>query len=108
MSASTSAVLQPGALAAPRARGASSHARRAARVRASRRDDSQIFARASSKADGESAGDDDDATAPEARGVAGDDAREPDGALLRAGFAAFVFVVLLWRCNDDAYFEERR
>ena len=37
-----------------------------------------------------------------------DDAREPDGALLRAGFAAVVFVVLLWRCNDDAYFEERR
>ena len=36
-----------------------------------------------------------------------DDAREPDGALLRAAFAAVVFVVLLWRCNDDAYFEER-
>ena len=80
MSASTSAVLQPGALAAPRARGASSHARRAARVRASRRDDRQIFARASSKADGESAGDDDDATEPEARGAAGDDAQDAPGA----------------------------
>ena len=74
MSASTSAVLQPSALAAPRARGASSRARRAARVRASRSDDREIFARASSKADGESAGDDEDATEPEARDAAGDDA----------------------------------
>ena len=80
MSASTSAMIQPSALAAPRARGASSHARRTARVRASRRDDRQIFARASSKADGESAGDDDDATEPEARGAAGDDAQDAPGA----------------------------
>ena len=80
MSASTSAVLQPGALAAPRARGASSHARRAARVRASRRDDRQIFARASSKADGASAGDGDDATEPEARDAAGEDAADAAGA----------------------------
>ena len=49
-------------------------------ARASRRDDRQIFARASSKADGESAGDDDDATEPEARGAAGDDAQDAPGA----------------------------
>ena len=80
MSASTSAVLRPSALAAPRARGASSRARRAARVRASRRDDRQIFARASSKADGASAGDGDDATEPEARDAAGEDAADAAGA----------------------------
>jgi hypothetical protein len=80
MSASTSAVLRPSALAAPRARGASSRARRAARVRASRRDDRQIFARASSKADGASAGDGDDATGPEARDAAGEDAADAAGA----------------------------
>ena len=80
MSASTSAVLRPSALAAPRARGASSRVLRAARVRASRRDDRQIFARASSKADGASAGDGDDATDPEARDAAGEDAADAAGA----------------------------
>jgi hypothetical protein len=80
MSASTSAVLQPGALAgASRARRVVSRPPRRAGARVAPRRPPESSRGASSKADGESAGDDDDATEPEARGAAGDDAQDAPG-----------------------------